>query len=162
MARVFWSVTAAAYLGCLVWGAVALPADGVPMHSDLAGNVDRYGTRTEFVWTWLALGLLLLVLMPLICVFSMRGDAPFLNLPNKDYWLSPERAAATKADVTTRLGWFLGAVNLLLVAGMGGTVVGATSSGAGPGIFPLVFALWIVYMVWWTIRFLRRYRRPRA
>ena len=35
-----------------------------------------------------------------------RAPARLVNLPNKDYWLAPERCVATMARVASALTWF--------------------------------------------------------
>lgn len=158
MARVFWWVSAGLLVLSLGWAWFALPAGAVvPQQTDMAGHVTDWGTKREFLGAMSGVSLLMLVLTPLICTWAMKGDAPGLNIPHKDYWLAPERAEATKADVGRGLWTLLGLSNLLLVAAVVGTVL-AVSRGRDPfGMWP--FALFMAWTTVWLIRLIRRYGR---
>ncbi|HEU4665744.1 MAG TPA: DUF1648 domain-containing protein [Dokdonella sp.] len=74
----------------------ALP-DPVASHFGAGGHADGAMTRNAY----LALMLGICCVLPFAIVLPMRlvGRVPeaFLSLPNKHYWLAPERAAATRA-----------------------------------------------------------------
>ena len=158
MGRVTWIVSAVLYLGVIVWGWLVLPADGVAAHMSLSGEVTRYGSRAEFVGTNLGLALLMLGITPALSSAATRGDASMLNMPNKDYWLQPERREATLSLVRTQLWYFLAATNLLIAVMMADIV--AISILGRDVVGPWMLALYLVGTIIWTVWFTRRFRRP--
>lgn len=158
MAKTVWAASAALYVGVVLWGALVLPPDGVASQVDLDGTVTSYGSRAEFLGANAGLALLMLVLVPVLTRASTRPPATFLNLPNKDYWLAPERAEATFALVSAHLWCVLAGTNLVLAAAMFDLVTLTLHGHQAVGTIP-----WLVYLVGvtvWAVWFVLRFRRP--
>lgn len=67
------------------------------------------------------------VLMLALCFGALprwieRAPANLVNLPNKDYWLAPERRTATLARIASALTWF-GCVALILIIAVTSLVI---------------------------------------
>ena len=85
----------------------------VASHFDAAGVPNSFMPREGYLRFMLALGLGL----PLASVAILAlvfSNANTMNLPNRDYWLAPERIAGTRAFLLTRAAWFGAMMTLLM------------------------------------------------
>lgn len=88
--------------------------------------------------------------------------AQFINLPNKEYWLAPERRAESMAFFTTQFGWFGCALLLFLVF----TFELAVQANIRPrpvmdsSTFFYGLIVFLVFAFLLPVRLLTRFRRP--
>lgn len=86
----------------------------------VASNFSASGAANSFMprGTYVTLGLGLVVGVPLFVAFApvlLAGrSASNLGIPNRQYWLAPERREATIAFVQTHCRWFAIAIALFL------------------------------------------------
>jgi uncharacterized membrane protein len=82
-----------------------LPAQ-LASHFDAAGHPN--GWSSKLVYFALQAFIVLVVTGCFVALPALIEHAPprLVNLPNKDYWLAPERRAATMASVASALTWF--------------------------------------------------------
>jgi uncharacterized membrane protein len=66
---------------------------------DLSGDPKSWMAKGTFVVFNFTLMALLPIFLLVVGWLSMKLPASMINLPNKDYWLAPERRAATNASV---------------------------------------------------------------
>lgn len=106
----------------------------------------------------IGMGVLFLALPPLIS----KVPNEWINLPRKEYWLAPERRAATLDQMARRLEW-MGAGTLAFLLGITQLTIDANlrepvQLGAGVGALTTVY---LVLLVIWAILFLRwSYQKP--
>jgi uncharacterized membrane protein len=95
----------------------------VASHFDAAGQPNSYMSHDGYVRfaLCLALGLPILVVAILSAVYSRAAD---FKLPNKEYWLAPQRLARTRAFLVTHGLWF-GSLLVILVCAIHWLVLGA-------------------------------------
>jgi uncharacterized membrane protein len=97
--------------------------DRLASHFDAAGHPNGWSSSKS---AYFALqGFILLVAT--VCFAALpawleRAPTKLVNLPNKDYWLAPERRAATLARVASALTWF-GCTALVLVIAVTSLVI---------------------------------------
>jgi len=163
--RLSWGVLVLAACGALVFitrTGGALPAM-VASHFDAAGDPTAYMLRTSYI----RFMLLLLVGVPaalvalLTWVYSRATD---MKLPNRDYWLAPERIGRTRDMLVAHGIWFgtllisLGCyVHWLILSAHRQQPAHLSSDRlyAGLLIFFLITAGWLLAM-------LQAFRRPRG
>ena len=135
--------------------------DSLASHFAADGAPDRWTDKPRFfrlsgvlvaVVSLIALGL------PQLCT---RIPGSWFNLPNRSYWLAPERAEATRASVGNYLSW-IGIASLVLCALVLEMVYEANLSDEvrldGPmgWILGAYFGFWLA----WIVLLLRRFRMP--
>lgn len=105
--RVTWFVFIALLLFAIVF--VTVTVSDLPLrvasHFDASGQANAFMSRsgyTRFVLCF-AVGLPLAMVAILRTVYSRAAE---LKLPNKDYWLAPQRSDATRAFLTAHGVWF--------------------------------------------------------
>jgi uncharacterized membrane protein len=131
-------------------------------HFDGTGQANGWSSKMFFF------GLQAFVVVVVIACFAIlpaviEGLPPRLvNLPNKDYWLAPERRAATMASVSAALTWFGCAVLAFLLAVT--WLVIRVNLGLEPALpSPPMWALlagFVLCVVLLMLRFLYLGRRP--
>lgn len=135
----------------------------VGSHYDAAGFPNAFMSRGGYVRFVLCLGIGLPVALVtlLTLVYSRASD---FKLPNRDYWLAPERIQRTRARLVTHGVWF-GSLLVIMVCFVHWLVLGAsrrmppqlsnTSIEAGLLVFALISGGWIMAL-------LMVFRRPRG
>ena len=82
--------------------------DPVPSHFDAAGHVNGEMSLFDLYLLMIILHVVMLVLFPVLGAFLKLIPNSFINVPNKDYWLAPERRDSTLLFNSTYLvaiGW---------------------------------------------------------
>jgi serine/threonine-protein kinase len=136
--------------------------DRLASHFDFAGTANGWSDQSHFILTFA----LLIALMGAIFVTLgslHRVPEAIISLPNKTYWLAPERRAATFALVRDWLRWFL-VLTLALIALIVGLVLRANLAPP-PQLSPFAFGLvigYVVIAVAMLVTLIRRFRVPPA
>jgi len=139
----------------IAWYSPRLP-HVITSHFDVAGRPNGWMSREAFVGVYVGVVLLLTV------VFSGIRFVPpsLLNLPNKEYWLAPERRAATVTRVAGELTSFANATLVLVLA----TFELAFRANLPGGTFAaevmwVVLGVYLVFIVARLVRFVRSWSR---
>ena len=101
--------------------------DVVPSHFNAAGQVDGEMGKTGFYALFVSMHLLFLVGFPLLALGLKKIPDSMINIPNKEYWLAPERREKSLSFNNTLLiavGWmtswlFIGIFQLSANVGIG-------------------------------------------
>jgi len=135
----------------------------VAAHFNVPGDPNGWQTKQSFFSLYvllLVLGLTLSFGLPFL--FS-RIPARYMNLPNSDFWLAPERRALTLRRMADEFAW-LGAATVLLVLVEMQITLSANLS-LNPHVEPLgvivPLGCYLAFAVWWFVRFLQGFSRPR-
>jgi hypothetical protein len=107
MTRIAWSVFAAVLLFAILFLAntVSSLPPLIASHFDAAGTATAQmsrGTYTKFVF-FMGVGLPIAMVAFLTLIYSNARD---MKMPNRDYWLAPERIAHTRAVLVSHGVWF--------------------------------------------------------
>ncbi|HEY2463620.1 MAG TPA: hypothetical protein VGI32_06140 [Steroidobacteraceae bacterium] len=133
----------------------------VASHFDAAGVPTSQMTResyTKFVFG-MGIGLPIAMVALLSLVYSKAND---MKMPNRDYWLAPERIAQTRALLVAHAVWF-GCLMVAMVCYMHWLVLTAHRSVPPHLSNRLVMGGLLVFMgiaAAWIIGLLRTFRRP--
>ena len=137
----------------------------VATHFSADGTPGNWQPKSGFLGTFV-----LVTVMPAVLVFGVSAiikalPAQLVNLPNKEYWLSGERAAETREFLAAWFGWFGCAVYFVILFAMNY----AAQSNLHPGERPSAETMmWVVYgfaafTVLWVLRIpLHFARKPDA
>jgi uncharacterized membrane protein len=160
-----WVVFAVLLLGFVFFVTATAPQlpPWVASHFDAGGNANAFMSKQGYVRFVLVLGLGLPVgLVALLSAVYRR--APDLKLPNRDYWLAPERIAGTRRYLTAHGVWF-GSLLVLLVGFVHRLELQANAQ-APPHLSSRTMALSIILFLMaagaWLGALLIAFRRPRA
>jgi len=147
------------------WSAGVLP-DRVASHFDAGGAADGWSSRAAFLQAYVGIVGLVALMMAGLAVLMPRLPAGALNVPDREYWLAPERAAASIRRVADWLLEFGAATVVFLVAVFHLSVranldaeVGPAEPTLGPA-FGLMMVAFVVGSGAGVIRLLLAFRRP--
>jgi hypothetical protein len=151
------AATAAAFI---VMTSGALP-ERVASHFALGGKADGWITRDAYVLVILVAATLLPLIIVGLIVAMPRAFPRMVNLPNRDYWLAPERREDALAGLAG-FGWVFACLVTLFVTGMHWTIVDAHASVpprlAEPYVH-LLLAASLVALLAWIIALYLHYQR---
>ena len=144
---------------------IALTADWLPAR--VASHFGANGLASGFMArdVYLALAIAMVIVPPalvgLTIALSLRFFPGFLNLPNRGYWLAPERRAATAEYLNGHSAWLAALLGLFGLA-VHLLVIRANRSvppELDPGPFFAVLLAFGFAMVAWIAALARRFRR---
>ncbi len=160
MKRLAYFVLLISILAAVIQVIVQYPTlpERVATHFGPGGEPDAFSTKESFT-----LMMLLLVLgMPgfLVLLAKLMPYLPvsMINIPNRDYYLHPDRAARTLVEMETSMVWLavitevfmLGLVQLTIQANINGTPLSMPA-------FVVLMAVFMVAMIVFCVVLLRRY-----
>lgn len=136
-------VTAGVFVWQVLYWFPILP-DIVPSHFDTQGNVDDEMGKTQFFVVMGLVNAIFLSGFPLLAKTMSKIPNSMLNVPNKEYWLAPERRESTLAqtgNLLTTIGWItswliIGIVQLTCLVAI----------GARETIYPEVYVLLAIFL----------------
>jgi serine/threonine-protein kinase len=84
-------------------------------HFDGAGRTNGWSTKAFFFGVQIVILLLVTTCFAILPQRIQKLPPEKINLPNKDYWLAPERRAITMTSVVSAITWFGCAVLVFLI-----------------------------------------------
>jgi serine/threonine-protein kinase len=139
-----------------------LPAT-VASHFGFAGHADAFMSRPFYLAFMCAFAAGIPMLLVALPTWIARRWPRAINLPNRDYWLAPQRLKETTRSLTS---YFvaLGVALSLLLAFVHWEVVQAnlrTPPALDNGRFAAAMIAFVLAAIFWSVRFFARFRRPR-
>ncbi len=138
----------------------AIP-ETMAIHFSFSGSADSWLSKEMYVY--LISGVTLFVLLVFWGVGKMMAKLPddLINVPNKKYWLAPERREQTIQDLRGDLN-IIGAMTMLFLGLISAIVYRANLSEAAsldPGLFWPLLIGYIVLVIGYAIRRQLRYKQ---
>lgn len=156
--RVFIALVAASVVQVLIYYP-QLP-DQVASHFGGDGQPNGWSPKETFF----IIDLATMALMALVFLFLPKSLSRFsdksMSLPNKDYWLAPERREKTFEIIQDQMCWFGSATVVFLICIFQLVIEAnlnppaALSSG-----FMFLFIAYMAYTGWWVVKFIAKFMR---
>jgi uncharacterized membrane protein len=132
-------------------------------HFGPSGLPDAWTNKNMFFVTYGAIEVVIVAMAFFLAKFGSRLPTGALNIPNKDYWLAPERRAGSLRFVWGQILWLEAATLAFLLAVA--EVVFRTNLGGDPAVLPtpnfaILLVIFVVVTGWLSLRILLRFRRP--
>jgi uncharacterized membrane protein len=159
--NIFLATLAAGLLQCI--HDFPLLPERMASHFASSGVANGWMTKSQFLMTYAAVLLPALVLEFWLPRRIARKGGKGLNLPNKEYWLAPERRAETFAYFENYFAWYGCAFLALEVFAMGLAMRANLQSPPRMPTVPIVSAIvvFLVFNVAWVVALFRRFSKPR-
>lgn len=152
-------------LALLATAAVAQFFYYMPLMSDTmitrlgtGAKASGWSSKSSFTWNYaLAFGGLSAVFLGLMWWIPKLPDR-FINLPNKEHWLAPERRAVTLESMSTHMLWMHNATLAFLLV-VFYSIFRANLSATpklGPG-FWIAFAFYMIFVNVWGVALIVKY-----
>lgn len=135
----------------------------VASHFDRAGYPNDWSSKVVFFGIVLAMTAMNAFVFLGIPGWMPRFSQRHWSLPNKSYWLAPERIEETHLYLRTQMLWF-GVANMILMIGITRLAIEANFSSQ-PTLSPTAGHLLLAYFGFtaiWLTRFVIHFARPRA
>jgi uncharacterized membrane protein len=139
----------------------ALP-DRVASHFGAEGLANGYMTRAGYRWFMLFFTVGFPAFVVLTIGWLPRLIPQYTNIPNRDYWLAPERRAQAFDFLTAHALWF-GCLLVLFICSIHWRVVQANTQQPpqlANGPFFLSLGLFLAALAVWVVSLYRRFRTP--
>ena len=133
----------------------------VPSHFNAAGQPDAWTAKTTFLLTNLIFVIGMAALFTGVTSLVKKLPNAWINMPNKGYWLAPERRDATMDALQRQMEW-LGAATLALLVGITQLTIEAamTAQSLNNRAFWILSGGYFLIVTFWLVRFgLWAYRR---
>lgn len=131
-------------------------------HFDGSGRPDGFQSSRGFAGLSASILVMTVVIFGGLGALLRRIPSKWFNLPNRDFWLAPERREETIGRISTRMEWF-GAASLALYLYVIQMVV-ETNLTPSPALDSqkmfLVLGLYLLFAGIWMARFISGFRRP--
>ncbi len=141
-----------------------LTPETMASHFNGRGQADGWSPRALFFVIYAGLVALLFFTFQVLPRQLKRLPDSLINLPNKRFWLEPERREAT-FGVIERQMTMLGNATMILIIGTMQLVFRANVSGSdriSGEMMWIMLAAYIFISLVWTVQFVRRFRKPQA
>ena len=150
----------AATLAQMAWYYPRLPAR-VASHFGAAGQANAFMPKDAFFTVHLAVLALMAFVFLLMPALIARLPPAMINLPNKDYWLAPERRAHTVRKLESFLVGFGNVMLLFLLlvcrAAMQANLLPSPHLSDRIWVLLILLGVWCIF---WTVRLVRAFRLP--
>jgi len=133
----------------------------IASHFNAAGAANSWQPKGVFVGLMCFVYALLASMYLLLPQLIMSMPASLINLPNKTYWLAPERRLLTAHMVGDEIAW-LGVAIFGFIIFVSQLAINANLPGANAQLGPAMWwfvAIFVVISVIWTVRFYRTFSR---
>lgn len=153
-------------LGLLIWQTMhyyPLLPEQIAAHFDVAGNPNGFQSRTFFfglIWA-----VVLVVLLAFLGIPRWLGklNPRLLNIPNKEYWLTPARLDQAMKILSTEMGWYgvvvIGFILFTMQLALQANVARAPLNSR---LLIMGLVAFLAFTVIWTIRMYRKLAVPKA
>ena len=158
--KFFWFLVIAAVLHMLYYYPF-LP-DRMASHFDAYGRPSGWSGKIAFFSIYASVVLLMAAIQIMTRLSLAKTPSSLINLPNKNYWLAPERRAQSMAILEKYMTAFWSATLIFLICTMDlafGVNLGRNQA-LGEWFF-LLLAAFILFTLAWTVSLIMRFaRRP--
>jgi uncharacterized membrane protein len=144
-----------------VWYWPQLP-DRVATHWGIDGQPNDWMTRTGATLTLCGIQIGVPLFLVAVTWLASRLPDSMMNIPNREYWLHPDRRSATLAWMNQMLAWIAVLTSLFMI-GIGHLtfIANKTSRGLHVGFFGAALGAYLVCVFSIAGRSLFRFRLPR-
>ena len=135
--------------------------DVVASHFNRRGMANGWQTKPAFFTVFVGVSVLAAVIGFGIPRIISAMPPQLINLPNKQYWLAPDRLAETQALLNNYFAWFGCAVFLVIILTFDYAIQSNLRSENRPDISRMWYILagFLAFVAVWIIRLLTRFLR---
>jgi uncharacterized membrane protein len=127
---------------------------------DFAGEPKSWMLKAAFVIFNLAMLVVVPALLLSVAWLCSKLPARMIDLPNKDYWLAPERKAETFARLFRSMLWLAVAIELFLSLLVGLVYWANLGHPEAMRITPnVLLACFLLFMAGWLFTFYRKFKK---
>lgn len=135
--------------------------DPVASHFDAEGGPDGFMPRAQYIAIMMAVTVIVPLFIATLTRFAISRAGARINLPNRDYWLAPERRAETIGFLTQQATQFAALLVLFMCYAqwLAARANATTPPSLDSGLFFAGLGGFMVCVVLGIVRLMRRFRR---
>jgi uncharacterized membrane protein len=134
----------------------------VASHFGPNGVADGWMPKEAFAIFYVALMAFMAAIFGGISALLRHTPNDLINLPNKEYWLAPERREETIRGITESMASFGVATTVLLIAVMQSVILANINGTIRLGnVVGYYLVAYLAYTLIWTVNLIRRYSVPK-
>jgi hypothetical protein len=136
--------------------------DSIAVHFGASGEPNGWSDKTEFVLVYGATEAFIVIFGVAIALTLGRIPPSLMNIPHREYWLSPERSEETVSFLADQILW-IEALTLGFLVAIAQLVFKENLGEAPPrlsGEFWYVLVGFVAAVLWLATRIILRFRRP--
>ena len=133
------------------------------VHFGASGEADGWSSKGEFMVLFGGMEAFFVLFGVAFAILLDRVPVALINIPHKVYWFSPERQEESRAFLRNQILWIETATLGFLVA-LAQLIFRENLGSAPPrlpGDFWYVLGAFVAAVLWFSVRIIRRFRRPR-
>ena len=139
-----------------------LPAT-VATHFNTGGEADAWMSKGKYFGLYAVILYILAALFFGLCLIIPKLPPSFVNMPNKEYWLAPERKEETYTVLTKYMLWFTNATIVFLLAMHYVTItVNLQQNSKLDDLFWMFLGVYLIFTVIWCISLFVRFKKPQS
>jgi uncharacterized membrane protein len=128
-------------------------------HFDATGRPDAWSSRIGFITLFGAIfGALALFFTFALPALLRRLPPQVINMPNRDYWLAPERREASIARLSDWLAWFGAGITAFGAAILELSLRANLAAGRMSSAVWIVLGAFLIFVVGWLVGLYRAFR----
>ncbi len=142
-------------------GSASLLPERVAIHFGSGGEANGWMSRSTDLIFFSGLGVGLPLFFVVLSLVTGLIPAWFVNLPHREYWLSPERRAQTRAYISRQMIW-MGWLTILFLAGIHYLTIQAnrvTPPHLPMSLFLVLTGGFLAGVAVWSIIFIRHFAK---
>ncbi|MEJ7595015.1 MAG: DUF1648 domain-containing protein [Planctomycetaceae bacterium] len=137
--------------------------DRVATHWGIDGQPNDWMTRTGATLTLCGLQIGVPLFLVAVTTLASRLPDSMVNIPNREYWLHPDRRSATLAWMNRMLAWIAVLTSLFMIGiGLLTFIANKTGGGLHVGLFVTALGAYLACVFSIAGRSLFRFRLPRS
>jgi uncharacterized membrane protein len=133
------------------------------VHFGASGEANGWSSKGEFMVLFGAMEAFFVLFGLAFAVMLDRIPLTLINIPHKEYWFSPERQEESRAFLRDQILWIEAATLGFLVA-LAQLIFKENLGSALPRLpsnFWYVLIAFVAAILWFSVRIIRRFARPR-
>jgi len=131
----------------------------VASHFNAAGIADRWMPKEGFLIFEAVILLFVIAHYTILPLIIEKMPDAIINLPNKKYWLEPERRSETFAKIRMFLQWFsVGLLTLILLVNQQVFKANLMRQNLSPLIIWTIIGSFVIFAIIWMIIFVRKFK----
>jgi uncharacterized membrane protein len=134
--------------------------DPVASHFGPAGEADAFMPRGQYIAIMLAVTVVAPLLIVVVVSYALSRPGARINVPNRDYWLAPERRGETIQFVKRQIALFATflVVFLCYAQWLAARANALSPPNLDPGPFFAGLGIFMACTIVWVVRLVRHFR----
>ena len=134
----------------------------VAIHFNARGIADSWASKDSNLILWIGIYLFMTGLYLSFPYILRKTPVRFISMPNKEYWLAPERKGDTISRVSNMLFWFGSALNIffIILGYIGFKANMLEEVKLNNSTMYTLLGIYFAYIAVWTVQFFIQFKKP--